>query len=156
MMKKGDKIAIGVIVGVCVLLLIFALAVPQNQKVEGEAPEAEEPSGMDAMPCHQMPDGSWMGRCTTKEFVVQSFQFGFDPATITVDKGDLVKITFTSRDVAHGVSLPDFGVVTGDYDINNPGTLEFIADKAGTFTYFCNVYCGHGHGEMTGQIVVNE
>jgi cytochrome c oxidase subunit 2 len=34
-------------------------------------------------------------------------------------------------------------------------TVTFVADKAGTFKFFCNVPCGEGHREMTGQLVVN-
>jgi len=32
--------------------------------------------------------------------------------------------------------------------------FEFVADKVGEFNFFCNVYCGEGHSEMGGKLVV--
>ena len=37
-----------------------------------------------------------------------------------------------------------------------PVTTEFIADKAGTFTFYCSIPCGRGHGSMHGKLIVNE
>jgi cytochrome c oxidase subunit 2 len=34
-------------------------------------------------------------------------------------------------------------------------TVEFVADKAGTFTFSCSVYCGKGHRGMKGELVVS-
>ena len=31
---------------------------------------------------------------------------------------------------------------------------EFIADKKGEFEMFCSVYCGQGHGQMKGKLIV--
>ena len=89
-----------------------------------------------------------------KEFTMTAKQYEFDPNTITVNLGDTVILHITSEDVKHGIALPDFGV---SKDIN-PGeetTVEFVADKKGTFSFFCNVYCGAGHREMTGTLIVN-
>jgi heme/copper-type cytochrome/quinol oxidase subunit 2 len=32
--------------------------------------------------------------------------------------------------------------------------VTFVADKAGTFTWRCNIPCGAGHQHMTGKLVV--
>jgi cytochrome c oxidase subunit II len=37
-----------------------------------------------------------------------------------------------------------------------PVTLEFVADKAGTFGFSCSEYCGSGHSSMRGRLVVAE
>ena len=89
-----------------------------------------------------------------KEFNVVAYQYGFEPSTITVKKGDRVKITFTSRDVNHGVMIPDFGKATPVFTKGQSQTIEFIADKSGTFEYSCSVYCGDGHSDMIGAIIV--
>ena len=34
--------------------------------------------------------------------------------------------------------------------------VEFTADKAGTFNFYCNNYCGQGHPDMSGVLVVTE
>lgn len=89
----------------------------------------------------------------TKQFTMTAKQWEFQPATITVNQGDLVKISIISVDVAHGFALPTFGVST----VLRPGqttNVEFVADKVGRFTFFCNVSCGIGHSNMRGSLIV--
>ncbi len=80
-------------------------------------------------------------------------QWEFIPSVITVNQGDLVRIKATSVDVPHGFALPEFGV--SEYlDPGQEVTIEFVADKKGTFTFFCNVACGQGHSQMRGTLIV--
>ena len=89
----------------------------------------------------------------TKEIYVEAFQFGFDPQNIEVNLGDKVRIIATSRDVPHSFTLPAFGVNLYLDGIRQQST-EFIADKPGTFRFFCAVPCGSGHGAMRGTFTV--
>lgn len=89
-----------------------------------------------------------------KEFTVEMSQFAFSPDPITVQEGDHVKLTFVAVDVAHGVSMPEFGVKTRKLEIGESETVEFVADKKGSYTYFCNVFCGSGHRDMKGTFIV--
>ncbi|MBI2410549.1 MAG: cupredoxin domain-containing protein [Candidatus Kerfeldbacteria bacterium] len=92
---------------------------------------------------------------TQKTFTIEASQFTFSPSTITVKKGDTVTLNLKSNDTTHGFSLPDFNIS----ETLTPGktvTVEFVADKAGTFSFACNVVCGAGHTEMTGSLVVEE
>lgn len=90
---------------------------------------------------------------TVKEFTITARQFEFEPATITVKQGDKVRLKVTSTDVEHGFSIKE-------YNINKnlrPGkteTIEFVADKAGEFEFRCSVYCGSGHPNMEGKLIV--
>ncbi len=92
---------------------------------------------------------------TVKEFKIIMEKFTFTPSTITVNKGDTVKLTITSLDVTHGVVIPEFNINV-QAKKGETETVEFIADKAGTFTFYCAVYCGSGHSEMKGTLIVNE
>lgn len=88
-----------------------------------------------------------------KEFVVTAKQWSFSPATIKVKKGDKVVLKITSTDVSHGFNLPTFNI----NETLEPGktkTVEFVADKTGTFTFSCSVACGAGHKAMTGTLIV--
>jgi heme/copper-type cytochrome/quinol oxidase subunit 2 len=88
-----------------------------------------------------------------KEFTVTAKQWSFEPATITVKKGDKVKMKITSVDVAHGIRLAEFAVS----ERLSPGktvNVEFVADKVGSFSFFCSVSCGSGHRSMKGTLVV--
>src|SRR3989344_1497102 len=87
------------------------------------------------------------------EFSIVAKNWEFDPAEITVNKGDTVRLLITSVDVDHGFAIPEFGVS----EKLSPGeevTVEFVADKTGEFTFFCNVFCGSGHQEMRGRLIV--
>ncbi len=88
-----------------------------------------------------------------KEFTMTAKNWEFDPGTITVNKGDTVLLHIASTDVEHGFFLPDFNV---NKKINPGETVDvqFVADKTGTFTFHCNVFCGAGHREMEGQLIV--
>mgnify|MGYP001608666298 FL=1 len=88
-----------------------------------------------------------------KEFKITAKQFSFEPSTIEVNKGDKVRIIITSVDVPHGFSVPEYSI-NERLDPGKPKTIEFTADKQGTFTAFCSVFCGSGHSGMKGKIVV--
>ncbi len=88
-----------------------------------------------------------------KEFTVTAKNWDFTPATITVNKGDRVRLKITSADVPHSFTLPDFKI---DQKLE-PGivaTVEFTADRAGEFGFRCMVFCGSGHRGMKGTLVV--
>lgn len=74
---------------------------------------------------------------------------------LKVNKGDRVVLKLTSSDVIHGFSLKDFGIFINEgIHPGKPVTIEFIADKQGTFTFACNAICGSEHENMSGKIIV--
>lgn len=90
-----------------------------------------------------------------KEINMTAFQFGFDPNTITVNKGDKVIIHLINKDLPHGLNLDEFDVHIAPAPKGEVRTVEFIADKVGTFFYFCNnPYCGEGHNRQIGKFIV--
>ena len=88
-----------------------------------------------------------------KEFRITARQFEFSPSTIEVNKGDKVRLIVTSADVPHGISIKEYGI-NEQLNPGKPVTIEFTADKAGTFTAFCSVFCGSGHSNMKGKLIV--
>ena len=88
-----------------------------------------------------------------KEFNMRAFRYGYSPSTITVNKGDIVKIHIKSDDATHGFFIAEYGI---DETITSDKTtdIEFTADKAGTFEFKCNVFCGAGHSSMKGKLIV--
>jgi len=80
-------------------------------------------------------------------------QFEFIPNKVVVKQNEKVRLEVTSEDVQHGI-------VIEEYDINrtvNPGkteTIIFTADKPGKHHFHCSVYCGEGHSEMHGELLV--
>lgn len=90
----------------------------------------------------------------TKEFNIIAKQWDFEPSAITVNVGDKVILNIENVDVKHGFNLPAFGI-NEDLDVGKITRIEFIADKIGEFPFYCSVYCGTGHGDMKGKLVVN-
>ena len=88
-----------------------------------------------------------------KEFKIKAKQFSFEPSVIEVNKGDKVRLTVESLDVPHGFSILEYGI-NERLDPGKEVRIEFTADKQGTFTFFCSVFCGSGHTGMKGKIIV--
>ncbi len=88
-----------------------------------------------------------IGQENAREIRIDAFQFGYAPDTITINKGEKVKIIVNNLDTTHGIRIPEIGI-KGDQEI------EFIADKSGTFTWYCANYCGEGHTQMSGTLIV--
>jgi cytochrome c oxidase subunit 2 len=82
-------------------------------------------------------------------------KFEFSPDSITLKKGEPVVFEISSDDRKHGFNLRAFGV-RSDLLPGNVSRIRFTPDKTGKFTFSCDVFCGDGHEDMTGTVVVNE
>ena len=82
-------------------------------------------------------------------------KYEFNPRLITVKKGEHVRLIITALDRDHGFKLEAFGI-NQKLKKGDPATIEFTADKVGTFKFECSVFCGFGHGRMKGKLVVEE
>jgi cytochrome c oxidase subunit 2 len=82
-------------------------------------------------------------------------KFDFSPGEITVKKGAPVALELTSADRVHGFSLPDFRL-TARIEPGKVARVVFTPDKTGEFTFSCNVFCGSGHEDMAGKLIVTE
>ena len=88
-----------------------------------------------------------------EEFTITAKKFEFSPASITVKEGDKVKLIINSLDVPHGFAIDELGIKE-DIEVGKPKTIEFTATKKGTFRFYCSLFCGTGHKEMGGQLIV--
>ncbi len=86
---------------------------------------------------------------------VTAKKFAFEPAEITVKKGEPVDLVLKSTDVPHGLRFRELNV---DLRAGKGGTAEahFTPNQAGTFVGHCSVFCGKGHGSMTLKLHVVE
>lgn len=91
---------------------------------------------------------------TVKEFTVDGSNFKFEPSTMTVNKGDTVKIVFKNTGGFHDFVIDEFaGAKTKQIGANASETIEFVVDKAGSFEYYCSVGNHRGMG-MKGTLTV--
>lgn len=81
-------------------------------------------------------------------------RFKFEPESITVAQGDSVRLRLHSTDRSHGIAIKAFRVKALIPKTGETVTVEFVADRPGTFDVTCSEYCGTGHGGMKGRLVV--
>lgn len=106
----------------------------------GETPEANETMVAD-------------DTAAVKEFTVTGSNFSFDPKEIKVKKGDKVRVTFKNQDGFHDFVIDEFNVKTKQIQGGAEETVEFTADKTGTFEYYCSVG-KHRQMGMVGNLIV--
>jgi cytochrome c oxidase subunit II len=92
---------------------------------------------------------------STKEFTVTGSNFSFTPNTLAVKKGDTVKITFKNADGFHDFKLDEFNVATQRISGGSQATVTFVANKTGSFEYYCSVGT-HRQMGMKGTLTVSE
>lgn len=82
-------------------------------------------------------------------------KFSYSLPVITLKRGEPVIVELTAVDRIHGFNAPDLKLRADAI----PGVVQrirLVPEKAGTFVYFCDVFCGDGHEEMSGSIIVEE
>lgn len=81
----------------------------------------------------------------------------FNPEHIYLKQGDKVRwhITNTERafDATHGFAVPVYNI-TASLEPGETVTIEFDADTAGTFPFYCSEFCSALHLEMMGYLMV--
>ena len=91
---------------------------------------------------------------TPREIDVVARRFAFEPARIEVAVGERVRLRVVSADGVHGLEIKKFKVKKEIPRGTTPVIIEFTANEAGEFPILCSEYCGDGHEDMQGQLVV--
>lgn len=82
-------------------------------------------------------------------------RFSFEPARVEVTEGERIKLVVSSGDGVHGVEIKKFKVNKKVPRGGDSVTIEFVASAPGEFPILCSEYCGKGHEDMKGLLVVN-
>lgn len=78
----------------------------------------------------------------------------FAETRIVVPKGVTLALHIRNLDVPHGFGLEEFGVFNALTPPGEVTTVRFVASQAGEFVFFCTVFCGPGHPNHKGTLVV--
>ena len=97
--------------------------------------------------------GITVAQATPRVIKVSARRFVFTPNEIAVRKGEPVVFELATEDVFMGFNLPDFNV-RSDIVPGKVMRLSVAPDKAGKFTFLCDVFCGEGHETMNGTLTV--
>ena len=80
-------------------------------------------------------------------------KFTYTPNLVTLKRGEPVVLEFTTADVFMGFSAPELKL-RADIVPGQVARVPFTPDKAGSYDFLCDIFCGEGHEKMTGRIRV--
>lgn len=86
---------------------------------------------------------------------VTARRFNFTPNEIVVKKGQPVVLEISSLDFVHGLNVPSLKL-RADLPPGQVTRVRFTPEHAGEHAFVCDNFCGEGHEEMHGRIVVKE
>lgn len=100
--------------------------------------------------------GSFTGCAKERVIKITAKKFEYSPNEIRIKKGVPVVLEFTSLDRVHGFTIPSLGGVRATIEPGKVTRVNIIAQKAGTYNFHCDIFCGEGHEGMTGKIIVED
>ncbi len=154
-MKKGPLVLIVIIILVAGFFLFKKSAsVPVNLPSETTSSNSSDLETINPVVDTTATDTT-TGTATSslKEFTIENQGFKFLPATLSVKKGDTVKITFKNTGGTHNIVIDEFNAATKTIGTGESDTMQFVVDKAGTFQYYCSIGSHRAMG-MWGTLTV--
>ncbi len=123
----------------------------------GEAAEAEGAHGEAAAAEGAHGEGAEAaGEEEAIDVYLMALRFAYEPAVLRLERGVRYRFRMMSMDVNHGASIH-----TGfaGHIMRRPAMvlteMEMTFSEPGEFMIYCTVYCGAGHDQMKGKIIVN-
>ncbi len=81
----------------------------------------------------------------------------FTPDILRLKKGDHVKLHITNveqtRDATHGFAISEYNI-QASLEPGETANFDFVADKAGSYNFYCTEFCSALHLEMAGWLLV--
>lgn len=143
MMFIGGVVAIGV-----ALVLVLQISKP-NSPAETQTTTESMVATTEEVPALGVADEE-SGEVSIE---VEGGSFYFKPNEIRVKVGDRVKITLNSVSMMHDFTIDELNVKSATAPAGQSTTVEFTADKAGTFEYYCSVGSHRAQGQI-GKLIV--
>ncbi|GJJ02113.1 cytochrome-c oxidase [Duganella rhizosphaerae] len=97
--------------------------------------------------------GAVQAKAKERVIKIEARKFRYAPNVIELKKGEAVVLELTALDFPHGFSLPDFKI-RADLVIGKPVRVKLKPEEAGQFGFLCDNFCGSGHEEMSGTLIV--
>ena len=82
-------------------------------------------------------------------------KFEYAPQEIMLKKGVPAVLEITALDRLHGFTCPDLGI-RADLLPGKVTRINVLPQKTGKFPFHCDIFCGDGHEDMAGTIIVTE
>jgi cytochrome c oxidase subunit II len=88
-----------------------------------------------------------IGQQPTRVIEVHAQRYAFEPSSITLQRGETIRLRLISDDVPHSLLVQGLGI-DETASKSRPGDLVFTATRTGDFAGRCGRFCGSGHGKM--------
>lgn len=88
-----------------------------------------------------------------KIFNLEAGSFYYKPNEIKVKKGEKVRIVMSAKDMMHDFNIDELKVKLPITKSGETGTVEFTADKVGSFEFYCSVGQHRKNGQV-GKLIV--
>lgn len=148
-------IVLGVLGGIFVMNKSKVATTPTPQVVQATPTVAKEQGAVVQVTEEASPSvtGTKITPSAEKTFNVTASSFKFSPTTITVKKGDTVKVVLANAGGNHNFVIDEFNAKTKIIGNGETDTISFVADKSGTYEYYCAVG-NHRQMGMVGKLIV--
>ncbi len=100
-----------------------------------------------------IPTGMVAANTNIREIIIEATKFDFNPSEINVKKGERIRLTLKNLEGNHGIGIPTLGISLKGKE-GETNSVEFNAEKEGKYSFHCNVFCGTGHNEMKGELII--
>jgi len=150
--KKEILVAAIIVLSVVVALIVFAILrtrtphADTHNHIHADQPERGNYHEHELKLSGELVNG-------VRVIKIKAQRFEFDPGTIVVKAEENIRFEITSQDVTHGIEIKNFGI----NEVLEPGktqVITFVAGKSGRHHFHCSVYCGKGHNQMHGELVI--
>lgn len=81
-------------------------------------------------------------------------RFAFEPSEVEATVGERLQLVVRSADGVHGVEIKKLQIKKEVPRGGEPVTIDFTATTEGRFPIICSEYCGNGHNDMSGLLIV--
>jgi cytochrome c oxidase subunit II len=85
---------------------------------------------------------------------IKARRFVFEPAEVEATVGERIQLVVRSADGVHGVEIKKLKIKKEVPRGGEPVTIDFTPTTEGTFSILCSEYCGNGHTDMRGTLIV--
>jgi cytochrome c oxidase subunit II len=102
----------------------------------------------------QAPQDKDAARSEPRVIEITARRYAFEPAIVEAVVGEPLRLMVVSADGPHGLEIKKFKVKQQIPRGTTPVVIEFTPTEPGRFPILCSEYCGDGHADMKGALVV--